>query len=80
MEREKELRQKIKDVKNDITERTAEEGSISEQTEAVLQQDLEELIKQQGEDIDFEFYYEGKQIWSHQSIFEIIRDGEKKRK
>jgi len=46
----------------------------------VLHQDLEELIKQQGEDIDFEFYYEGKQIWSNQSIFEIIKDGEKKRK
>lgn len=82
LDKEKELRQKIKDVKNDIQERTAaaEEGGISEQTEELLIQDLEELIKQQGEDIDFEFYYEGKLITPNQSIFEIIKDGERKRK
>lgn len=61
--REKELRQKIKEVKNDIGARKAEQAEdegVSAQTEELLVQDLEELIKQQGEDIDFEFWYEGK--------------------
>lgn len=70
----------MREVKHDFIDRNVEEGAISAQTEEVLHQDLEELIKQQGEDIDFEFYFEGKQIWSSQSIFEIIKDGEKKRK
>lgn len=34
---------------------------------------MEELIQQQGEDIDFEFYFEGKRILSHQSMFEIVK-------
>ena len=38
------------------------EESVSEQTQEVLVHDLEELIRQQGEDIDFEFYFEGKPI------------------
>jgi hypothetical protein len=42
----------------------------------VLAHDLDELIKQHGEDIDFEFFYEGKPILSHQSMFEIIKDSE----
>ena len=50
----------MREVKADFADGTAEEGGISAQTEEVLQQDLEELIKQQGEDIDFEFYFEGK--------------------
>lgn len=50
----------MREVKADFADRAAEEGGISAQTEEVLQQDLEELIKQQGEDIDFEFYFEGK--------------------
>jgi hypothetical protein len=33
---------------------------VSEQTKELLAFDLEELIKQQGEDVDFEFYFEGK--------------------
>ena len=58
--REKELRKKIKEVKHDLGARKAGEEGISAQTEELLVQDLEELIKQQGEDIDFEFWYEGK--------------------
>jgi hypothetical protein len=34
---------------------------------------LEELLRQSGEDIDFEFYFEGKQITPNQTIFEIIK-------
>lgn len=39
---------------------------------------MEELIQQQGEDIDFEFFYEGKRILSHQSMFEIVKVNEAK--
>jgi len=49
---------------------------VSEQTAEVLAQDLEELIKQQGEDIDFEFFYNGKPIQANQTMFEIVKDSE----
>ena len=71
LEREKDLRKKIKQV---------EPTAVSEQTKEVMAQDLEELIKEQGEDIEFEFYYEGKLINLHQTIYEIIKDSESKRK
>lgn len=35
---------------------------ISEQTQEVISQDLEKLIKEEGEDIEFEFYYDQKPI------------------
>ena len=38
--------------------------------------DLEELIKLQGEDIEYEFYYEGKLIQPNRRIFEIIKETE----
>jgi hypothetical protein len=53
---------------------------VSEQTNELMALDLEELIKEQGEDIEFEFYYEGKLINLHQTIYEIIKDSESKRK
>jgi hypothetical protein len=53
---------------------------VSEQTKELLAFDLEELIKEQGEDVDFEFYFEGKKIQPNQTIFEIIKDSESKRK
>ena len=52
---------------------------MSEQTKELMAQDLEELIKEQGEDIEYEFYYEGKLINLHQTIYEIIKDSESKR-
>ena len=53
---------------------------FSQQTKEVLADDLEELIRQQGEDIDFEFYYEQRKILPSQTIFEMIKDTEQKRK
>jgi hypothetical protein len=53
---------------------------VSEQTNELMALDLEELIKEQGEDIEFEFYYEGKLINLQQTIYEIIKDSESKRK
>ena len=79
LNREMDLQKKLTSMRTAIEERTVEEGIISEQTEAVLKQDLEELITQQGEDIDFEFFYEGKQILASQSIFQIIKDTEAKK-
>jgi hypothetical protein len=71
IEREKELQAKISQV--GVT-------AVSEQTKEVMALDLEELIKEQGEDIEFEFYYEGKKINLHQTIYEIIKDSESKRR
>ena len=76
-ERERLLRQQQKEAKR-IEGVHVEE--LSQQTKEVLADDLEELIKQQGEDIDFEFYYDQKKILPSQTIFEIIKDTEQKRK
>jgi len=76
-ERERLLRQQQKEAKR-IEGVVVDE--VSQQTKEVLADDLEELIKQQGEDIDFEFYYEQKKIQSSQTIFEMIKDTEQKRR
>lgn len=34
------------------------EAQLNEQTMEVINQDLEKLIKEEGEDIEFEFYYD----------------------
>lgn len=72
-ERERQMRQQHKEAKR-IEGVHVEE--VSEQTKEVLADDLEELIRQHGEDIDFEFYYEQKKIVPSQTIFEIIKDSE----
>jgi hypothetical protein len=72
--REKMLVEKLKGIKQALQEKGAvEQNEVSAQTQELLAQDLEELIQQQGEDIDFEFFYEGKHILSHQSMFEIVK-------
>jgi hypothetical protein len=38
--------------------------------------DLEELIKANGDDIEYEFYYCGKVVGQNQTLFEIIKSGE----
>jgi len=77
MEKERAIRQKIKD-NNIRVNRKLDDGGFSEQTQEGMEQDLEELIKQQGEDIDFQFFYEGKPVLPSQSIFEVIKDSKKK--
>ena len=46
----------------------------------MLAQDLEELIRQQGEDIDFEFYFDGKLVLANQSMFEVFKGSESKQR
>jgi hypothetical protein len=67
-----------KDMRKNIPQVGATE--VSEQTNELMALDLEELIKEHGEDIEFEFYYEGKLINLNQTIYEIIKDSESKRK
>lgn len=45
-----------------------------------MHQDLEDLIRQNGEDIEFEFFFEGKQVFPNQCIFEVIRAGDPKQR
>lgn len=42
----------------------------------VINQDLEKLIKEEGEDIEFEFFYEQKQIALNQTVFEITKNAD----
>lgn len=79
IQREKVFMEKLEGIKQALQEKGAvEHNEVSEQTQEILAQDLEELIKQQGEDIDFEFFYEGKRILAHQSMFEIVKESEAK--
>jgi len=77
LEKEKE---RIRQMGSAANADEGDENKISEQTKEIIDDDLEELIKQQGEDCDFEFYFEGKQIMPNHTIFEIIKDSELKRK
>jgi hypothetical protein len=42
--------------------------------------DLDELIKAVGDDIEFEFYYNGQLLTQNQTIFEILKQAELKSK
>jgi hypothetical protein len=66
LDREREMRQRLKDGP-DKGAGAVNAGAppVSEQTKELLAFDLEELIKEQGEDVDFEFYFEGKLIQPH---------------
>lgn len=44
----------------------------------LLNADLEELIKANGDDIEFEFYYQGQLVNQNQTLFEIIKQAEAK--
>lgn len=52
------------------------ESALGEQSLDIINQDLEKLIKEEGEDIEFEFYYENKQIALNQTIFEITKNAD----
>ena len=45
-----------------------------------LEEDLEKLIKENGEDIEFEFYFNGKVIPQTQTIYDIIQESSNKQK
>lgn len=42
----------------------------------VINQDLEKLIKEEGEDIEFEFFYDQKQVVLNQTVFEITKNAD----
>lgn len=50
---------------------SAEENSNQQQE--FINQDLEELIKANGEDIEYEFYYNGQLVGHNQTLFEILK-------
>ena len=77
MDRERVMRQQQKESKRIEGVKV---GDISEQTQEVMAQDLEDLIKQQGEDIDYEFFFDQKKILPGQTIFEIVKDNESKKR
>ena len=55
--------------------KSSQEKIIDEQTKEIISKDLDELIKiENGNDVEYEFYFEGNIINTSQSIFEIIKD------
>lgn len=67
-------------IKAQEQEQNLQKNALSPAQQEVVNQDLEELIKLQGEDIEYEFYYEGKLIEPNRLIFEIIKESEQKRR
>ena len=51
-----------------------------QEDQQVKDMDLDELIKATGDDIDFEFYYNGQLVNQNQTIFEIVRAAEQRQK
>lgn len=49
-----------------------------EKLKETINMDLDELIKAVGDDIEFEFYYQGQLINQNQTIFEILKQAESK--
>ncbi len=55
--------------------KSSQEKIVDEQTKEIISKDLDELIKiENGNDVEYEFYFEGNIINTSQSIFEIIKD------
>lgn len=54
--------------------------SIGEELDKdIINTDLEELIKANGEDIEYEFYYCGQQLIPNQTLFEVLKGCETKK-
>lgn len=70
------LRASIEERENGKNGMLTAESAMTEQTLDVINQDLEKLIKEEGEDIEFEFFYEQKQIALNQTVFEITKNAD----
>lgn len=65
-----ESKYKISQLRKDVPQREVEltieedmdEGQLLAENKEILNTDLEDLIKSTGEDIEFEFYYNGKLV------------------
>jgi hypothetical protein len=52
----------------------------SSEGNGLVNEDLEQLIKANGDDIEFEFYVAGEPMLPNQTIYEIVRSVENKAK
>ena len=47
----------------------------------LMKRDLEELVREEGEDVDFEFYFEGRPVASlSRTLYEMVRESEQMRR
>ena len=47
----------------------------------MVKKDLEDLIKDEGEDVDFQFYFEGRPVANlSRTLFEMVRESESKKR
>lgn len=61
------------------TESKPEELSPVEQE--LVKRDLEDLVRSEGEDVDFEFYFEGRPVSNlSRTLFEMVRESEHRRR
>ena len=70
------LKASIEERENERQHALSAESALGEQTMDVINQDLEKLIQQEGEDIEFEFYYDQKQVSLNQTGFEITKNAD----
>ena len=57
------------------------EQDWDEAEKELSKRDLEDLIREEGEDVDFEFYFEGKKVDNlSRTIWELIKEKENQQK
>lgn len=76
--KEKELMQRMS-RRDPKAEAKAEELDAAEKE--LVKRDLEELVREEGEDVDFEFYFEGQPVSNlSRTLFEMVRESEQRRR
>ena len=67
-------RKKEAEEKKEAKEEKPIDTSSSKKTEqAIVDADLEDMLSMNGEDIDYEFYYQGQLVNTSSTLFEILK-------
>lgn len=75
MRKEKELMKRLAGRKK------PEEPTLEEFEKDLVKKDLEDLIKDEGEDVHFQFFFEGRPVSNFsRTLFEMVRESEFRRR
>ena len=54
---------------------------LNQNEQELVKRDLEDLIREEGEDVDFDFYFEGRPVSNlSRTLFEMVKDSEHRRR
>ena len=86
MRREQELMRKLAEKMGrgggpDMFSKQSAEQELNAFERELTKRSLEDLISEQGEDVDFEFYFEGRRVSNlSRTLFEMVKEQEYRRK